>query len=68
MITYNYKTKEGEMVDDIIYRHYGTHAHLQLVLNANPGLAKRGPSLPQELVIILPPAPVEEKKYISLWD
>ncbi|MGL4755177.1 MAG: tail protein X [Aeromonadaceae bacterium] len=66
-LTFIYTTKVGEMVDEIVYRHYQTHEHLQMVLNANPGLAKRGPALPEGVEITLPPAPVAEKQYITLW-
>ncbi|MGL5589070.1 MAG: tail protein X [Aeromonas veronii] len=66
-LTYEYPTKSGEMLDEIVFRHYGKHAPLSLVLEANPGLAKRGPVLPEGIIIVLPSLPVAEKKYISLW-
>lgn len=66
-LTYFYTTKEGELVDEIAYRHYQSRDHLQMVLNANPGLAKRGPVLPKGVEITLPAAPEVQKKYITLW-
>lgn len=66
-LTYKYTSKVGEMLDDIVFRHYGNHSPLQVVLNANPGLAKMGPSLPTGTTILLPPVVEPEKKYITLW-
>lgn len=66
-LTYLYETKPSEILDEIVFRHYGNHQPLQLVLNANPGLAKRGPILPEGLTITLPPVVEEAKKYITLW-
>lgn len=65
--TYIYTTKLGEMLDEIVHSHYGSHEPLQLVLKANPGLAKLGPVLPQGMDVTLPPEPISEKQYISFW-
>ncbi|ANZ52218.1 putative tail protein [Aeromonas phage Ahp2] len=67
-LTYIYTTKVDELLDEIVFNHYESHQWLQMVLEANPGIAKHGPRLPIGLEITLPPEPVSEKKYISLWD
>lgn len=67
-LTYTYTTKLDEMLDEIVFAHYGSHEPLKLVMEANPGIAKHGARLPLGLDVILPPEPVSEKKYISLWD
>lgn len=66
-LAYTYEAKYQEMLDDIVFRHYGDHAPLQIVLNANPGLAKLGPIVPEGYGLILPPVVEEPKKYITLW-
>lgn len=49
-------TQDGDMVDEIAHRHYGTHeGTTAAVLDANPGLAALGPVLPAGVTIILPP-------------
>lgn len=65
--TYNYTTRRGEMLDEIVFRHYDSHAPMLDVLNANPNIAKLGPVLPSGLTIVLPPQKVDEKKFITLW-
>lgn len=51
-----YTTKDGDVVDDICYRYYGTldGRVFEQVLAANPGLAARGPVLAAGVVIELP--------------
>lgn len=66
-LTYVYTTKVGELLDEIVFIHYGSHDPLQMVMEANAGIAKYGPVLPQGIEVTLPPEPVTEKKYISLW-
>jgi phage tail protein X len=68
-----YRTKDGDMVDLICFRHYGrTAAVTEAVLAANPGLAARGPMLPAGVEIVLPDfgtpedRPVE-KETVRLW-
>ncbi len=55
------------MVDEVVYRHYGSHAPLQLVLNANPGLSKMGPVMPTGYELTLPPEPTVTTEYVTLW-
>ncbi|MFP4182779.1 MAG: tail protein X [Thiohalospira sp.] len=53
MVTY--RTTDGEMVDEICHRHYGrTRGVVEQVLEANPGLAARGPILPAGVRVELP--------------
>lgn len=66
-LTYDYVTRYQEVLDEIVSRHYGSLSMLQDVLNVNPGLAKRGPTLPEGITIFLPSMPKAEKKTITLW-
>ncbi|MGL4355667.1 MAG: tail protein X [Aeromonas popoffii] len=66
-LTYIYTTKDGDMLDEITFLHYGEHVPMQMVMNANPGLSKLGARLPAELEVRLPPKPAITKKMISLW-
>ena len=51
-----YKTKAGDMVDYIVWKHYGRLDGLvvERVLEANPGLADLGPVLGPGVKIVLP--------------
>ncbi len=70
MLTYS--TRQGDVVDDIVYRHYGAlnPAMLRLVFEANSGLADRGAVLPAGVVIALPEIqqPAATTTTVSLWD
>lgn len=63
-------SESGDSVDRIVWAHYGrTSSRLvERVLEANPGLADRGPVLPAGVRILLPvfddPARVET---VRLW-
>lgn len=64
-----YRTREGDLLDWICWRHYG---HLQgtveAALNANPGLAELGPVLPGGVNIVLPELPATPTRAtIRLW-
>lgn len=62
-----YTTREGDMLDAIVHRHYeGDSVGLQITLEANPGIAKLGPVLPPDMDVILPPLPVKSKKMINI--
>lgn len=52
----SYRSKEGETLDEIVWRHYGNRVAggLETVLAANPGLADPGPILPLGTVVNLP--------------
>lgn len=70
MLTYN--TSDGDVVDDIVFRHYGAlnPAMLRQVFEANPGLADRGAVLPANVSITLPEIqqPAGVTKAVALWD
>jgi len=61
-------TRDGDVLDDICWRHYGRVDGLPAVLAANPDLAERPAVLPAGLLIRLPdlPAPVE-MPVVRLW-
>lgn len=65
-----YTTSQGDMVDQIAFKFYGHHdGTYELVLNANPGLALKGPVLGEGLRIILPPEPDRKvSRLVPLWD
>lgn len=67
-----YITRQGEMLDQICARRYGTeHGTTEDVLAANPGLAALGPLLPPALAIALPDVPKPSKRAappVNLWD
>jgi phage tail protein X len=63
-----YRTKDGDMVDEICVAEYGTEAMTELVYEANPGLAARGPILPKGIYITLPnQIEAKVKSPIRLW-
>ena len=61
-------THDGDVLDDLIWQHYGRSDVLAAVLEANHALAQLPPVLTAGLVIELPelPLPVEEP-VIRLW-
>lgn len=65
-----YRTKDGDMLDDICFRHYGTSTRTtELVLDANPGLADLGERFSSGIEIILPDIkPEPAVAPIRLWD
>ena len=66
-----YLTSEGDMLDAVCQAHYGRHAGaVEAVLEANPGLADRGPQLPAGVVIQLPDLSAESRDSgtVRLWD
>ncbi|WP_264685604.1 MULTISPECIES: tail protein X [unclassified Wolbachia] len=69
MTTY-YWSKEGEMIDLICWRHYGaTRGVVEVVLEANPGLAEYSDSLPSGLRIKLPLIQEQLKKSkLKVWE
>ena len=49
-----YRTVNGQTLDEIVWRHYGdVPGVIELVLEANPGLANHGDILPPGIVIDL---------------
>ncbi|KAA5606838.1 phage tail protein [Roseospira marina] len=65
-----YRTRDGDTVDWICWRHYGTASGpVEAVLDANPGLAAYGPSLPAGLLITLPDrAAPAAASVVRIWD
>jgi phage tail protein X len=51
-----YTTKDGDTVDYVVFQYYGhtDKKAVEQVLEANPGLADRGPLLPYGVQITLP--------------
>lgn len=66
-----YRTKDGDTVDFIAWKQYGTTDNrvVEKVLAANLGLADIGPILPSGMVITLPDVEPEQKTAkVKLWD
>ena len=61
---------EGDTVDALCWRHYGRTAGVtEQVLEANPGLADYGTTLPMGLEVELPDQPTQPvKRRVQLWD
>ncbi len=61
-------TRDGDVLDALIWRHYGRGDVLAAVLEANPSLARLPPVLEAGLVIELPDLPLPvEAPVIRLW-
>ncbi|MGQ3289050.1 tail protein X [Sphingopyxis sp.] len=66
-----YVTRDGDMVDWIAQKHYGATSNrtVEIVLEANPGLADRGEKLPAGITITLPAVDRPAKREgTRLWD
>lgn len=65
-----YRTRDGDMLDDICWRQYGLQSGaVELVLEANPGLADLGPVFSSGVLIELPDiAPPVQAGPVRLWD
>lgn len=66
-----YQTREGDRLDQICFKRYGSIAGqvVESVYAANPGLADYGPVLPAGLVITLPVLQLAvQVRGIKLWD
>lgn len=69
-MTATYRAEEGDTLDFICWKFYGQQSGaVELVLDANPGLASLGPVLPVNTTITLPdiPKPATEVQPIRLW-
>ncbi len=64
-----YVSQEGDMVDHIGFKYYGTHAGTaEAIYAANRELAEYGPVLPIGVSILLPKMPVPTNDHqIELW-
>lgn len=64
-------TLEGDLLDALVAEHYGAPAAAAAfgqVLEANPGLAARGPVLPGGVRVVLPDIAPETGRVVRLWD
>jgi phage tail protein X len=68
MITY--RTKDGDVIDWICWKHYGfTSGAVEKVLKINPKVAEFDEHLPEGLLISLPEISKENRaKQVKLWD
>ena len=66
----NVIAQQNDTVDAICWRYYGRSAGVvELVLQANPGLADLGAVLPHGTFVLLPDqVPQAKKQLIQLWD
>ena len=65
-----YRTSQGDTLDYICWRFYKQQSGaVEIVLEANPGLAELGPVLPPNTIITLPdlPKPADTVQPIRLW-
>ncbi len=64
-----YRCQQNEVIDGIVYKHYGSYDMLLAVLDANPNLADQGPLIDSGTMVTLPAieSPVAETS-IVLWD
>jgi phage tail protein X len=65
------RAKQNDTVDALCWRHYGRTAGVtEAVLEANPGLADNGPTLPQGLMVQMPvaQAAATQRQMVNLWD
>ncbi|AWM87381.1 tail protein X [Microvirga sp. 17 mud 1-3] len=66
-----YRTSDGDTVDFIAWKHYGTTDGLvvEQLLDANKGLADMGPVMPAGVLVLLPEIDTTQKAQgIKLWD
>jgi phage tail protein X len=65
------RAQQNDTVDALCWRHYGRTAGVtEAVLEANPGLADHGPTLPQGLPVQMPEAQATapQRQMVNLWD
>ena len=68
---FTYVAVDGDMLDLIAYRRYGTVAAVRHIQAANPELTGTGPRLAAGTRVRLPDvevAPEEEARVVQLWD
>lgn len=56
MSSQSYSCKDGDVLDEIVWRHYGDQSdgRLEAVLAANPGIAGLGAVLSAGQIVVLP--------------
>ena len=64
------RTVEGDVLDEVCWRHYAREDAVPAVLDANPGLAALGPVLPPGRIVALPdlPVPARQATAVRLWE
>lgn len=65
------RAQQNDTVDALCWRHYGRTAGVtEAVLEANPGLADHGPTLPQGLTVQMPETQTAapQRQMVNLWD
>lgn len=70
-MTVSIRAQQNDTVDGMCWRHYGRTAGVtEAVLEANPGLADHGPTLPQGLLVQMPEAlaAAPQRQMMNLWD
>jgi len=70
-MTVSIRAQQNDTVDALCWRHYGRTAGVtEAVLEANPGLADLGPTLPQGLLVQMPEAQpaAPQRQMMNLWD
>ncbi|MBT0886299.1 MULTISPECIES: tail protein X [Acinetobacter] len=66
-----YSTKDGDTLDEIAYRYYGSTDNqvVENIIDANFGITDYPPILPAGVLIELPEAKQSiEKQKVKLWD
>ncbi|MBK1868243.1 tail protein X [Aestuariivirga sp. YIM B02566] len=65
-----YRTKQGDMIDLICFRHYGrSSGAVEVVLEANRDLSQQPAVLPLGIEITLPDiSPIPTPQPVRLWD
>lgn len=66
----SYRSKDGDTADSIAWQVYGRQNDglVELLLDANPGLADHGPELPAGLLVLIPDAPEPgQTGVVTLW-
>ena len=69
-MAFEYRSKQGDTVDYIAWKYYGTTSRqvVERLLNENQGLADMGPVLPMGTPVHLPDIPpTENVKSVRLW-
>jgi len=65
------RAQQNDTVDALCWRHYGRTAGVtEAVLDANPGLADHGPTLPLGLTVQMPgtQTAAPQRQMVNLWD
>lgn len=70
MAAQHIRTQQNETVDALCWRYYGrTQGAVEAVLQANPGLARRGLLLPHGMLVLMPVLPTPPTQQLTqLWD